>query len=85
MKKNIIKAYSKKITKEDIIKYSLKENIHLTSNELNTIYNSIKNDIDIILSNKIYDYVKSKKHLFNIDVYNKMIELINKYKDFIIK
>ena len=81
----LIKNYVKNLKKEDILKYSNKENIILTNNELNIIYDSIKNDIDIILSKEFYNYLSTKKHLLTEDVYKKIIELSKKYEYFILE
>ena len=43
MYENIIKNYVDKLTKEDIINYSKKEDIFLIVNEINVIYIYIKN------------------------------------------
>jgi hypothetical protein len=44
MNKLIILNYINKLKKEDIYNFSLKENIELNDNELDIIYDYIKND-----------------------------------------
>lgn len=83
MKKSLIISYIKNITKEDIFKFSIKQNIILNKKDLDIIYTSIKNDYEVILSNDFYDYLKKKKQYLQEQTYNKILELSNKYKDFI--
>ncbi len=83
MKKSLIISYIKNITKEDILKFSIKQNIILNKKDLDIIYTSIKNDYEVILSNDFYDYLKKKKQYLQEQTYNKILELSNKYKDFI--
>ena len=82
MNKLLIYNYINKIKKEDIKQFSLNQNINLSNNELDIIYNYIKYDTDNILNNpdKILNEIKDK---ITIPVYNKILELYNKYKDFI--
>lgn len=85
MKKNLIKNYIKNLTKEDILNYSVKNDIIINKQELDVIYNSIVNDTDILLSEEFYDYLEGKKHLLTKDAYNKILELASKYEHLIIK
>lgn len=82
MNKNLIINYIKKITKEDIQKYISKENIQHTKEEIDLIYNSIKNDYIEILNN-FQNYIQKIKNKLNPNLYNKIIEKYNKYKEFI--
>ena len=61
MNKNLIINYIKKITKEDIQKYISKENIQHTKEEIDLIYNSIKNDYNEILNN-FQNYIQKIKN-----------------------
>lgn len=77
----IITKYINKLTKEDIVKFATSQNITLTSNELDIIYNHIKNDYQTFLTkdpNIILNQVKTE---VRAEVYNKIIELYNQYKD----
>ena len=59
MYENIIKNYVDKLTKEDIINYSKKEDIFLNDNEINVIYDEIKNKkFNDNLINDIINYYK---------------------------
>ena len=82
MNKLLIYQYINKLTKEDIKKYSLSQNINLTNNELDILYDYIKQKTNKILNNpeKVFNEIKDK---ISIPVYNKIIELYNKYKYFI--
>ncbi len=77
----IISKYINKLAKDDINKFALSQNIKLTNDELNIIYNHIKNDYQTFLTkdpNIILNQVKTE---VREEVYNKIIELYNQYKD----
>ncbi len=77
----IISKYINKLAKDDINKFALSQNIKLTNDELNIIYNHIKNDYQTFLTkdpNIILNQVKAE---VRAEVYNKIIELYNQYKD----
>ena len=77
----IISKYINKLAKDDINKFALSQNIKLTNDELNIIYNHIKNDYQTFLTkdpNIILNQVKTE---VRAEVYNKIIELYNQYKD----
>lgn len=82
MNKNLIINYIQKITKEDIQKYISKENIQHTKDEIDLIYQSIKNDYNEILNN-FQNYIQKIKDKLNPNLYNKIIEKYNQYKKFI--
>ena len=82
MNKQILINYIQKITKEDIQKYISKENIQHTKDEIDLIYNSIKNDYNEILNN-FQNYIQKVKDKLNKNLYNKIIEKYNQYKKFI--
>ena len=82
MNRLLIYQYINKIKKEDIRKYSLTQNINLTDNELDIIYDYIKNKTSKVLDNPEEISVEIKDKV-SIPVYNKIMELYNKYKDFI--
>ena len=83
MNRNIIKKYISLIDKNMINNYALKENINLTRGELDIIYNSIKNDFDIISTTDFYKYLSSFKDKLSTKVYNKLSDLYEKYKDYL--
>ena len=82
MNKLLIVEYIKKLSKEDILRYGLKEDIVLTKNELDIIYNYIKNRYNDIFNNplEILDEIKDK---VRNSVYDKLMELYDKYKNYI--
>lgn len=82
MKKMMLLYYANKLTKEDILNYSKKENINLTNEEVNIIYNAIKNDTNEILNN-FDNYIIKYKNILKSEIYTKIIELKEKYKNFI--
>ena len=82
MNKNLIINYIEKITKQDIQKYISKENIEHTKEEIDLIYQAIKNDYNEILDN-FQNYITKFKGKLNTNLYNKIIEKYNQYKKFI--
>ena len=82
--KNIIYEYIKRIKKEDIYNYGIKENIILTDNEIDIIYDYINNRYNDIIDNPNNILLEIKDRL-NIKTYNKLLELYDKYKYFIKK
>ena len=82
MNKQLILNYINKIKKEDINSFSLKQGISLTDNELNIIYDYLKNDSIRLLNNPL-NVINEIKEKVNNNVYNKIIELYEKYKLFL--
>lgn len=82
MTRNLIINYINKITKLDIENYISKENIEHTKEEIDLIYQSIKNDYSEILNN-FQNYIVRFKGKLNTNLYNKIIEKYNQYKKFI--
>lgn len=80
---NLIKKYVENLKKQDIYDFAFKENIKITNSEVNIIYDSIKNNLDILLSKDALNYIKRFKSLLSDEVYNKILEKYEKYKDFI--
>ena len=83
MNKNLIKKYASNITKEDILKFGESEGVNINNNELNIIYNVIKNKQDEILNGNFYEIINNYKNDFNPVLFNKIIEKYEKYKKFI--
>lgn len=75
----LIKNYINRITKEDIKKFSIKNNIVLNDIELNIIYKVIKEEYELLLENYECIFLKYKD-LFNQDNYNKIYELFTIYR-----
>lgn len=83
MKKELLKAYISNLKKEDIENYLTKECITYTKDEINIIYNAIKNDYEEILNTNFMDYISKYKLNLNKELYKKIIEKYNEYKKFI--
>ena len=77
----IIEKYIKKLTKEDIINFSNNENIILNDNEIDIIYNTIKNDYKSLLYSNNKIIFNDLKNKINPNAYNKIIELYTFYKN----
>ena len=84
MNRLIILKYMDKLTKEDINKYALSQDVSLKSNELDLLYAYIKKYSRRIL-NEPLDVIDEIKDDLSDNVYNKLLELYDKYKDFIDK
>ena len=83
MKKELLKNYISKLTKQDIINYLSKECIPASKEEIDMIYNAINNDYEEILENNFMSYISNYKLNFNPDLYRTIIEKYNQYKKFI--
>lgn len=70
------------MSKEDIYSYIDKNGYDATNNEVEIIYNHIKKHNTNILNNPIY-YIKMLKGKISNDNYYLILELYNKYKNFI--
>ena len=81
MYENIIKNYVDKLTKEDIINYSKKEDIFLNDNEINVIYDEIKNKWKQLYNGNTR-VITDLENKINNKAYNKLIDLYNTYKNF---
>lgn len=84
MNKQLIQQYINKLKKEDIIIFSQKQGINLTNNELDLIFYKIKDNPENILNNPLKE-INSIKDNISINVYNKLIEIYDKYKFFLDK
>lgn len=82
MYENIIKNYVDKLTKEDIINYSKKEDIFLNDNEINVIYDKIKNKWKQLYNGNTR-VITDLENKINNKAYNKLIDLYNTYKKFL--
>ena len=77
----IIENYIKNITKNDILNYSKKEQIELNDNELDIVYNIIKNDYKILLYGDSTNIFNKLKNRINPTSYNKIKQLFDFYKN----
>ena len=80
MYKLFILKYMEKLTKDDISKYALSQDTPLNDNELDLIYAYIKKYPKRIL-NEPLEVLEEIKDDLNTDVYYKLLELYDKYKD----
>ncbi len=78
MYENIIKNYVNKLTKDHIKNFCIKENITISNEEINIIYYYIKNNWKDIMYNP-NPYLKIAKEKLNKDVYEKLLDLKDKY------
>lgn len=83
MKKELIKSYVEKLTRDDIVTYLQKECISASNEEIDLIYNAIKNDADEILNTNFMSYISNYKLNLNEELYKRIIEKYNEYKKFI--
>lgn len=82
MNKLIIYKYIDRIRKIDIMNYGIKEGIELNDEEINLIYFYIKNRYMDFFNNPD-DIFREIEGNVRDNVYNKIIELYNKYKRYI--
>ena len=82
MKKELIKNYVNKLTKQDIINYLSHECTPASNEEIDMIYNAIKNDYEEILNTNFMSYISNYKLSFNPELYKKIIEKYNEYNKF---
>lgn len=75
----LIKNYVSKMTKDDIVKFTNKNNIYLNDHELDFVYRFIKRNYEALYANPNIDLSKYKSH-FTEENYNKMIKLISEYR-----
>ena len=79
----LLTEYIKKLKKEDIYNYALKEGVPLENYELDIIYNYIKKDYKTIIygnTRKILDELKDK---VKINTYNKIENLYLRFKNYL--
>lgn len=83
MDRNMIRKYISKLDRNTINNFALKNKIKLTTDELEIIYNSIKNDYEEFLGSDFYKYMEQYRKKLSENVYNKIVELYEKYKKYI--
>ena len=80
MKDKLLKNYINNLKKEDINAFALNNNITLSNEELDIIYDTIKNDYSNLLygnHDKVFEKLKTK---VSTDNYDKIIDLFFEYK-----
>ena len=80
MNKKVLEQYINRIKKEDIVRYGIKEGIIIKPNELDLIYDYIKNDYERMID-KPRDIIIEIKDKISNKLYQKLLELYDKYKD----
>ncbi len=83
MKKELIKSYVNKLTKQNIIDYLSKECISASNEEIDLIYNTIKNNTDELLNSEPISYMQKHNIILNKQLMLKIVEKYNEYKKFI--
>ncbi|MGM9877384.1 MAG: hypothetical protein ACI33S_01925 [Bacilli bacterium] len=83
MKIDLLKNYINKVTKEDIKNYITKECLCASDEEIDIIYNAIKNDYEEILNSNVTDYISRHNLNLNKELYKRIVEKYNYYKKFI--
>ena len=73
----LIKNYVEKMTIEDVNNYALKNDIHLSNDELEFTYKFIKKNYEVLYTNPNIDLSKFKSH-YSDENYIKINKLIEK-------
>ncbi len=73
----LIKNYVEKMTIEDVNNYALKNDIHLSKDELEFTYKFIKKNYEVLYANPNIDLSKFKSH-YSDENYIKINKLIEK-------
>lgn len=81
MKEMFIKKYVDMLTKEDILKFASVNNVSLSSNEVDIIYNAIKNEWKTIVFDDYKIILNKYKNNFSVEKLKKIEELILLYKN----
>lgn len=77
---NIVKSYVSIMQKEDIRKFANKNNLTTTNEEIDFIYDFIKNNYEYILKNPNSFDINKYKDKFSNENFLFLTTLINKYK-----
>lgn len=75
----LIKNYVSKMTKEDVIKFTQKNDIYLNDYELDFVYRFIKKNYEALYANPNIDLTKYKDN-FTEENYTKIMKLVATYK-----
>jgi len=81
MKEMFIKKYVDILTKEDILKFASLNDVELSSNEVDIIYNAIKNEWKTIVFDDYRIILNKYKNNFSVEKLKKIEELILLYKN----
>lgn len=83
MNKLIIYEYINRLRREDIVKFCNIKNINASDNDIDVIYNYIKNDYKRFFNNPL-DVLYEIKHKVSNYTFDEIIKLYDKYKTKII-
>lgn len=81
MNKLIIINYIKKLTKNDIYRYCVNNNIPINEEEVDVIYYYIKNRYNDFFEGRDLELLEEIKYKVRSFTYNKIVELYYKYRD----
>ena len=84
MNKNLIKAYALSLSTNKVKEFALKEGISISDEEADLFINTIRDNADYILDGHGIEVIESKKDMMSDVSYNKLLELYDKYKKFIV-
>jgi len=76
--KEMAEKYINMLTPGHIKQFARSENVYITEKEVNIVYDAIKSNYNSILNNDLRSIYELKDKL-SVPVYNKIIELVNKY------
>ena len=80
MYENIIKNYVSKLTLEDIKRYASIKNINANKEEMQIVYEFIKNHYDKLLSQDMLFIENNLKNKLRPNLYNTLLNLYNEEK-----
>lgn len=75
----LIKNYVSKMTREDVQKFALKNDIYLSDSEIDFTYRFIKRNYEALYANPNIDLSKYKSN-YSEENYTKLMKLITSYK-----
>lgn len=78
----MIKAYAKKLTKEDIVNFISNKGINATDKEIDIVFNHIKKYNEVFFDNPIY-YIKMLQGKISDNNYYQILMLFDQYKNFL--
>lgn len=81
MNKLIIINYIKKLTKNDIYRYCVNNNIPINEEEVDVIYYYTKNRYNDFFEGRDLELLEEIKYKVRSFTYNKIVELYYKYRD----
>lgn len=81
---NIVKNYVSVMKKEDIQKFAIKNNLTVTKEEIDFIYDFIKNNYEYVLKNPHNFDINKYQNKFSQENFIFLTNLVNKYKRMII-